>query len=180
MKSTSASQALSVWWRTKLDLKGGKSLDQNHGAAAQRTYPEWTLFISPARLNCRRMRGERCASEQLVAQREEVTATAAGEETEVPDTHEAPRQHVQQETAQELIDRQSQEAFFVFVSGIPPSECYFSILEANETAIGNCNTMGISAEIAQHLLGPAERRFQIDDPAQGEQLTDETLKQHGL
>ena len=40
--------------------------------------------------------------------------------------------------------------------------------------------MRVSAEIAQHLLGSAESWFAIDDPAQGEELADETSKQSGL
>ena len=46
--------------------------------------------------------------------------------------------------------------------------------------IGDCDAMGVSAEVAKHLLGSAEGRLAIYHPAQGEQLTDEALKEPGL
>ena len=46
--------------------------------------------------------------------------------------------------------------------------------------IGDCDAMGVSAEVAKHLLGSAEGRFAIYHPAQGEQLMDEALKESGL
>ena len=98
----------------------------------------------------------------------------------MPDAHETARQHVKQETAQELIDWQCQEAFLVFVSGIPPAECHFVIPEANETTIGDRDAMGVSAEITKHLFGSAERGLAIYDPPQSEQLMDEALKHPGL
>jgi hypothetical protein len=76
-----------------------------------------------------------CGSQDLPAAWKELTAAAAGQETEVSDAHEAPWQHVQQETTQELIDRQSQYALLVFVRGIPPAECDLIVLEADETAV---------------------------------------------
>jgi selenophosphate synthase len=45
-----------------------------------------------------------------------------GEEPEVADAHEAARQQVQEETAQELVDRQSQEPLLVGVRGVSPAE----------------------------------------------------------
>jgi selenophosphate synthase len=45
-----------------------------------------------------------------------------GEEPEVADAYEAARQQVQEETAQELVDRQSQEPLLVGVRGVSPAE----------------------------------------------------------
>jgi hypothetical protein len=45
-----------------------------------------------------------------------------GEEAEVADAHEAARQQVEQEAAQELIDRQSEQALLVGVGGVSPAE----------------------------------------------------------
>jgi hypothetical protein len=87
---------------------------------------------------------------------------------------------MKQEAAQKLVDWQCQEAFLVFVSGVPPAERNFVILEANETTIGDCHAMGVSAEIAKHVFGSAERGLAIYGPPQSEQLMDEALKQPGL
>src|SRR5260370_31962771 len=108
------------------------------------------------------------------------TTAAAGEETEVPDTDEAARQHVQQKPAQELIDRQSQESLLVFMSGISPAKRNPVIYESDETAIGDRHAVCVGAEVAKHLLGSAERWFAIDHPARNKKLTEKTPKQTGM
>ena len=115
-----------------------------------------------------------------MAQRKERAAAAAREEAEVPDANEAARQYVKQEATQELIDVQSEESLFVFVSGISPAEGDLVVQEGNEPAVGNRNAMGVGSQVAKHLVGSAERRFAIDDPMQREKLTDETPEQLGL
>jgi hypothetical protein len=105
---------------------------------------------------------------------------AAGEETEVSDADEAARQHMQQKPTQELIDRQSQESLLVFMSGISPAKRNPVIHERDETAIGDRHAMGVSAEVAKHLLRSAESWFAIDHPARNKQLTYKTPKQSGL
>jgi len=46
-----------------------------------------------------------CRSQELKAKREELSASSAGQEAKVADTHEALRKQVQEKAAQELIDR---------------------------------------------------------------------------
>ena len=87
---------------------------------------------------------------------------------------------MQQEATQEFIDGKSQESLFVFVSGVSPAERDLVIQEGNEPAIGNRNAIGVSAEIAQHLIGSTERRLAVDHPSRPIKLTDQTPKQFGL
>jgi len=42
--------------------------------------------------------------------------------------------------------------------------------------IGDGNTMGISTEVSEHLIGPAERRLAVDHPAVAEQLSEKAPK----
>lgn len=98
----------------------------------------------------------------------------------MPDADETTRQHMQQESAQELIYGQSEEASLVSVSGIPPPECDFIMLEAHETVIGDSNPMRVRAQVAEYLFGSAERRFAIHNPVKSPELTNQTLKQFGL
>ena len=86
-----------------MELGSGKSLDDHHGAAAFGTDPKWTRFLA---------RGDSWFSarwlyciESLKAKRQESGASAVGEETKVADANEAFGQQVQQEAAQELIQR---------------------------------------------------------------------------
>jgi hypothetical protein len=98
----------------------------------------------------------------------------------VADADEAAREHMQQEATQEFIDGKSQESFFILVSGVSPSEHDLVIQEGDEPAIGNRHAMGVSAEIAQRLIGPTERRFAVDHPTRRVKLTDQTPKQFRL
>jgi hypothetical protein len=98
----------------------------------------------------------------------------------VPDTDKTARQHMQQEATQELIDVQSQESFFVLVSGVAPAERHLVLDERNEPVVGNRNTMGVGAEVTKDSIGSAERRFAIDNPSQRVKLADQTLEQLGL
>ena len=98
----------------------------------------------------------------------------------MPDAHETARQHMQQEASQELLNRKSPYPLLVSVCGVPPAECDLIVLKTNETAVGNRNSMRVSAEVAKHLFGAAERRFAICNPAQAGKLTDETPKESGL
>ena len=116
----------------------------------------------------------------MFAEQNECATAAAGEETEVADADETTREYMQQESTQEFVDVQSEESLFVLVSGISPAEGDFVVHEGNEPAIGNRNAMGVSAEIAKHLIGSAERRLAIDHPSQREKLTDQTPEQPGL
>ena len=126
------------------------------------------------------MRCEGCAGEHLFAEWKQCTAAAAGQEAEVPDANETTWQHVQQETAQELIDRQSEESFLVFMSGVSPAKRNLVVHERDEAVIGDRHPMSVGAEVAKHLLGAAESWFAVDNPPRNEQLTDETPKQFGL
>ena len=66
------------------------------------------------------------------------------------------------------------------MSGVSPAKRDLVIQERDETVIGNRNAMGVSAEIAQHLLGTAERRLAVDHPSRRMKLTDQAPKQSGL
>src|SRR5487761_163851 len=102
----------SVWWRvvscgsrkqargrTKLDLGSSKPFDDPHRPTTLGTKSKIV------RGGCQRLLGLRCRAEQMKAKRQERSASAVGEEAEVANAHEAFRKHVQQEAAQEFIER---------------------------------------------------------------------------
>jgi hypothetical protein len=104
----------------------------------------------------------------LFTQWDECTASAAGKETEVANADEAARQDMKQETAEKLIGTKRHEAFSVAVSGVSEAERDLFAVEGDQPVIGDGNTMGISTEVSEHLIGPAERRLAVDDPAVAE------------
>ena len=57
----------------------------------------------------------RC-TEQVKAKWQESGTLAVGQEAEVADAHEAFGEQVQQETAQELIEREGQQLLFIIIS----------------------------------------------------------------
>ena len=90
-------------WRTELDLGSSKSFEDHHRPT--------TLGAEPKR---DRVIGSGCfwfglrllhRTEQMKAKRQKCGAPPVGEESEVPNAHEAFRKYVQQEAAQELIQR---------------------------------------------------------------------------
>jgi hypothetical protein len=102
------------------------------------------------------------------------------EESEVADTHEAAREQVQEETAQELIDGQSHQPLLVAVSRVSPPERNIVSGKSDESVVGDGDAVGVSAEIAKGLLGTTEERFAIDHPVMAEQLAEPSGKDLGL
>src|SRR5258708_15695749 len=109
------------------------------------------------------------AGEQLEAGRQQRSASPVGEEAEVADADGAAWQQVEEEAAQELVDGQSQQTLLVGVCGVSPAEGDVALLKGDESAVGDGDAMGVSAEIAQRVFRSAEGRLGIDDPVVAEQ-----------
>jgi len=58
-----------------------------------------------------------------------------GHQPEVADADESRRQHMQQESAQELVDRQGHQTLLVVVSGITPAKRDHVIGKADESMV---------------------------------------------
>jgi hypothetical protein len=160
--------------RAKCDLSGRESLDQNHGATANRAEPQgygsWRSGDASGSGN------GRSSSQQLLRQRDQFAAAAAGKVTVMANTHETAGQDVQQETAEKLIRRKGQEALLVVVSRVSEAERDLVIVEGDQAVVRDGDAMGVGAEVAEHLVGSAERRLAIDHPVMAEELTEKALK----
>jgi hypothetical protein len=104
--------------------------------------------------------------------RQENTAPAMGQEAEVPDAHEALGKQVQQESAQELIERYSQQLLFIVVSRVAPAKGDFFIRERDEPMIGDRYAMSVTTQIVKHMLWPSEGTFRVDHPVVSEQFSE--------
>ena len=114
----------------------------------------------------------------MAAKGQQSGASAIGQETKVADADEAFGQHVQEETAQELIQFEGHQFLLVVVSRVPPTEGDFLIDEGNKAMVGDGDAVGIASEILQHMLGTSEGWFAIDHPVfakQGSQPGSEDL-----
>src|SRR5258708_19351197 len=87
-----------------------------------------------------------------------------GHQPEVADANEAWRQHMQQESAQELVDRQRHQTLLVLVSGIAPAKGDHAIGKGDQSMVRNRHTMGVLAEITKRVLRAAKRAFCVNPP----------------
>ncbi len=61
--------------------------------------------------------------------------------------------------------------FFITVGIILPAESNLVMLESYEAMVGDGYAMGVTGEIAEHMLGTAEGWPGVDDPVLAEQNT---------
>jgi hypothetical protein len=71
---------------------------------------------------------------------------------------------MQEEAAEERVDRQSQKPLLVDVCEVTPENRDVALLKSNEPAVGNGDAMGVAAEIAQRVFRYAEWSLGVDDP----------------
>ena len=84
-------------------LHGSKSFQDDHRPTAVRTGVQGTAGVR-LRFGLGGWCGLASGGEQLETQRQQGGAAPVGEESEMPDAHKSPRQHVQKEAAQKLGD----------------------------------------------------------------------------
>ena len=103
-------------------------------------------------------------AEMKPAQGQRLTAVAVGKQSEVADLDEAGGQDMEQEAADELDRIEGHDAAAVAMSGVPPAEAHLSVIEAEESSVGDGNPVRVAGQILQHMLGSAERRLGVDHP----------------
>ncbi|OWK25627.1 hypothetical protein AJ87_08370 [Rhizobium yanglingense] len=55
-------------------------------------------------------------------------------------------------------------AVATIATAILPAEGNLAVIDLDDAAVGDRNTMGVAAEIGEHLVGTAERWLRINDP----------------
>ena len=95
------------------------------------------------------------------------------EKTKIPDSHEALRQHVQEEAAQELGSQQGHRTLSAAASIVLPSEDDAFAIECQEPMIGDGDPVRVSTEVAQDLDRAAEGQLGVDHPVLTVQLSQE-------
>ena len=77
----------------------------------------------------------------------------------MPDAHEASRKQVQQESAQELIERERHQPLFVVMGGVAPAKGDLLTGKRDKSMVGDSNAMGVTAKIAKRVLRASEGSF---------------------
>jgi hypothetical protein len=152
-------------WGPELDLGGGQPLDNDHGGATVGTKPKRFRFLGHGCLWFCRWQCNECCE----AKGQQSGAPAVGEEAEVADANEALGEQMQQETAQELIERQGHQFLLIVVSRVAPTKSDLAVGQRDQSMIGDGHAMGVAAQILEHIFGAAEGRFGVDDPVLSEQ-----------
>jgi hypothetical protein len=110
------------------------------------------------------------------AQGERLSAVAVGKQSEVADLDETGRQDVEQETADEFDRIEGHDAAAVAMTGVAPAEAHMSVVEAEESSVGDGNPMRVAGQVLQHMLGSAERRLGVDHPLSPAQGPEQRVK----
>ncbi len=106
-----------------------------------------------------------CRAQQQKAEGQGRGTRSVGQKAEVADAHETLGKQVQQESAQEIVEREGPELLFIVVSRIAPAESNLAIDKGNQAMVGDGHAMGVAAQIMQYIFGTTERTFQVDHPA---------------
>ncbi len=71
------------------------------------------------------------------------SAPPISQNTEVPDAHETGGKHVEQEAAQELLDREGHQALLIAVGGVSPAQGDLVVGQGDEAMVGGGDTGGV-------------------------------------
>src|SRR5512142_3073532 len=98
--------------------------------------------------------GGRCANlrrtslrQQSPAKLHRLASSPIRKEPEVADAHKSRRQHMEEESPQELLDTQRHQALFVLVRRVAPSKTDLAFCEADQPVVRDRDAVRVSAEI---------------------------------
>src|SRR5258708_14763471 len=103
--------------------------------------------------------------EKVEAKGELGGAVAVGHEAEVADARETIGQRMKKEAADELVGSELHDLCRAGVAVVFPGEGDMLLVEGDDPAVGDCDAMGIAAEIGENLCGTAKWSLGVDDPA---------------
>ena len=129
-------------------------LDDDHATAAARTARLAAICGGTGG------RGFRfCSGEQLTRADDVVGASVFGEQAVVADAVQAFGQHVDEETADELVglERHALVSIAALDAVVLPLEGNALLVEGDQAAVGDGNAVGVTLQIGQHRLRSAER-----------------------
>ena len=89
---------------------------------------------------------------------------AVGKEADVANAMKSAGHSVLQEATDELVGGERHHLDLAVLTIVLPGEADLTIVEPDQTAVGDSDAMSIAPEIAEHLLGSGEWGFGEDDP----------------
>ena len=92
-------------------------------------------------------------SKMKPAQRECLPAVSIRQESEMTDLDEACGQDMEQEATDELHCIELHDLAAVVMFGVAPAKTHLPLAQAQQSAVGNGDAMGVAGQILQHMLG---------------------------
>ncbi len=111
-------------------------------------------------------RGNRCraGSEQGATVLQFLSADAIGEEAEVADADHSGRQHVEQETADELDRIQGHDLGAGMIGVVFPVKADTTVLQSAKAVIGDGHAVRVPSQILEHASWSTKGRLDVNDP----------------
>ena len=102
-----------------------------------------------------------------------------GEEAEVPDAHEAAREHVQEKATEEFVDAERHDLCPSAIGVVLPAEPHDAVGEADQPRVRDRNPMRVAPEVLQDLRRSPKRPLRIDHPGRRFELADQRGEARG-
>jgi hypothetical protein len=106
-------------------------------------------------------------------------AVSIAQEAVIANAVESTGENVEEESADELLGRESHDFLLIVVAVVPPVELDLPVFDIHDPMIGNRDPVRVAADVVHHLLGSGEGRLGVDDPlrvAHRIEMTAETLR----
>ena len=71
---------------------------------------------------------------------------------------------MEQEAADEFNRIELHDLDAVVVFGVTPANAHLTIVQAQQSTVGDGDAMGVAGQIFQHMLGTSEGRLGVDHP----------------
>lgn len=137
-------------------MLGMNNGEREHGSlVALRAWWDWQR-LSRARFAVR--------ANELTSLLDVVGAGAIGQETIIANADEALRKDVHEETADELGDLELRDFVGIVIRIVTPTKGNGLVVECDDAAIGDGDTVSIGSEIAEDVFGAAEGWLEMDVP----------------
>ena len=91
-------------------------------------------------------------------------AVSIAQEPVIANAVESTGENVEEESPNELFGRESHDLLLIVVAVVAPVERDLPVFDISDPMIGNCDPVGVAADVVHHLLGSSEGRLGLDDP----------------
>ena len=108
---------------------------------------------------CQRRTGQELATASQVG-----LPGAVGQEAEVPNAHEVRGDDMPQEAAEEFLGPQFHRLGRAPTAVVFIPKAHHAVADEDQALVGNGHSMGVAAEVLQHLFRAAPGRLGVDDP----------------